>query len=253
LALVFLAAAAPAQAVFPGQNGKIAFSGWEGEYSGIFVVNPNGTGLTRLTTNLSRVESPDEDNPGWYIGRDIDPAWSPDGQRIAFSRETAGWAHDCRGGFESESNFDLYVMNADGTDLTQLTSDPPSGVGLAFETDPTWSPDGEWLAYQASGYGVDDLECRYATDPRIVRTPADGPGTRQLIRWDGGHPSWRSDDERIAFAYGGINDMPVDGSSQRKLADGPSVGEPSNSADGSSIVFRRDIAADPALTVRPAD
>ena len=51
----------------------------------------------------------------------LQPNWSPDGSRIAVSVDKAvGW--------------DVYVMNADGSDLVQLTDDP--GVDL----DPVWSP-----------------------------------------------------------------------------------------------------------------
>jgi Tol biopolymer transport system component len=60
-------------------------------------------------------------------GRDADPAWSPDGKRIAFRRSTVN------------SGFDVYVMNADGSNVERLVGGP------ATEEKPAWSPDGSRL------------------------------------------------------------------------------------------------------------
>ena len=57
-------------------------------------------------------------------GRDADPAWSPDGKRIAFRRSTIN------------SGFDVYVMNANGSNVQRLVGGP------ATEEKPAWSPDG---------------------------------------------------------------------------------------------------------------
>jgi Tol biopolymer transport system component len=59
------------------------------------------------------------------------PAWSPDGTQIAFHSDRAA----------KQYKFDIFVMNADGSDLTQITSDP------AIEGNPSWSPDGLALTY----------------------------------------------------------------------------------------------------------
>lgn len=77
----------------------------------IQVVNPDGSGQTRLATGYA-------------------PAWSPDGRRIAFVVARVGIAQ-------------IYIMNADGSQLHRLT---PGLVNLV----PTWSPDGQRLAFLAS-------------------------------------------------------------------------------------------------------
>jgi Tol biopolymer transport system component len=59
-----------------------------------------------------------------------DPAWSPDGARIAFFRRRA-----------DSADTDIYVMNADGSGVTQLTFED----GLAKA--PVWSPDGSFIAF----------------------------------------------------------------------------------------------------------
>ena len=69
----------------------------------------------------------------------VDPAWSPDGRRIAFS------AINPLGGRHLEA--EVYVMNADGSALARLTN------GAANEF-PAWSPDGRrrcrrgWLKFE---------------------------------------------------------------------------------------------------------
>lgn len=79
--------AAPAHATFPGANGKIAFSR-NGE---IFVMNPDGTEVTRLTS-FGDLSCPNA----------FSPAWSPNGEKIAYVH------FGCSG-------FSLHVMNADGS------------------------------------------------------------------------------------------------------------------------------------------
>src|SRR5262249_7447391 len=65
----------------------------------------------------------------------FDPVWSPDGERIAF------WAYASDEGAEIDTGADIYVVNADGSDLTQLPSTNISDMS------PEWSPDGSQLLF----------------------------------------------------------------------------------------------------------
>jgi len=91
------------------------------------------------------------------------PAWSPDGARIAFSRARSGTA--------DYHLFDIWAMNADGSDPRRLTTD----VGRA--TSPSWSPDGSTIAC----YGTDEQESG-AGDPmtRVWLVPSSGGPPRKL-------------------------------------------------------------------------
>ncbi len=86
----------------------------------IYVINVDGTGLTQLTNNNYEERA---------------PTWSPDGTRIAFM---------CRLGVPNASGiatFEICVMNADGTNLVQLTS---NGV---LDATPSWSPEGQQIVF----------------------------------------------------------------------------------------------------------
>jgi Tol biopolymer transport system component len=104
--------------------------------------------------------------------RDGAPAWSPDGRRIAYYSERAGAA-------------DLFVMNADGTGVEQLTKTP------ADEGGPAWSPDGRQIAFDT------DRDRNF----EIYVMNADGTGPRRLTSNPARDlsPAWSPDGRRIAF------------------------------------------------------
>jgi Tol biopolymer transport system component len=82
-----------------------------------------------------------------------DPAWSPDGRKIAFVSDRDG-------------NSEIYVMNANGSGQRSLTRNP------AYDADPAWSPDGRKIAFVSNrdgNYGV------YVMN-------ADGSGQRRLAQ-----------------------------------------------------------------------
>ncbi len=197
-------------------------------------------------------------------GRDGQPAWSPDGSRIAFistrdgdaevyvmnddgteqtrlTHTSAGegrpqWSPDgSRISFISDrdGNVDLFVMNADGTGPTNLTNDP------AFDGAATWSPDGRWLAF-ASNRGATGFDI-YLIDPdagnvtRLTDDPSDEAG-----------PARSPDGTQIAFFAGsfdtreyGLFTMDADGSNRMRLTDtnGHLGFIPAWSPDGTTIAF----------------
>ena len=159
----------PALSTFLGENSKIAFSSdRDGNSLAIYVMNAaDGSGQTRLTYNPV-----DHD-------KDRDSRWSPDGKKIAFAssfRDVSG--HDLKG--------EIYVMNADGTNITRLTNN------IDFDRSPSWSPDGEKIAFTSDRDGNTEI---------YVMNAADGTNTTRLtyiIAIDD-EPRWSPDGEKIAF------------------------------------------------------
>jgi len=247
---------ARAQKPFPGKhNGKIVFIS-DRDYKGLSVwsMNPDGSSPTRLTDDTSRGKKlPDfspiyDSNPVWsrdgtkiafISNRDYhfslyvmnadgsnsrlvtdrvmevgQPAWSPDGEKIAFSVGGGGTI-----GFDGPVS-DIYVINIDGTGLTQLTRD--SGMNGSAN----WSPDGKQIAFSSSRDSFPQSKIWVmnadGSNQRILPNPQNTTGTG----FGGSQPVWSPDGTKILFtsarlcgrtAPGGIYVVDVDGGNSRLL------------------------------------
>jgi Tol biopolymer transport system component len=109
-----------------------------GSHTDIYVMNSDGSGKRKLTHNARY---------------NAEPAWSPDGRKIAFRSTQNG-------------NRDIYVMNADGSGKRNLTRNP------ARDGSPSWSPDGRRIAFLSDRDGR--LEAHVMN--------ADGSGQRSLTQ-----------------------------------------------------------------------
>jgi Tol biopolymer transport system component len=121
----------------------------------------------------------------------------------------------------------IWISNADGTDRVQLTD------GAAYDTYPTWSPDGQRLAFTRDENGGSDIYVMNADGSQQTRLTFVGDG------WD---PDWSPDGELIAFRHsGGVYVTAADpgarGFLQRVGAHTFLSGSPAWSPDGSRIAF----------------
>ena len=216
-----LLCAAPADATFPGENGKIAYytvpSNREPFLPDIYTVDPAGSGQTRLTND--------------YISHF--PVWSPDGQTILFVKS---W-DEFRIGTRSE----IHKMNPDGSAVTQLTTGT-----LDFQ--PTWSHDGRRIAFTSLRDELDPNNCRAAgCNWEIYVMNADGSGETRLTNSPGSDSglSWSPDGTRIAFTTSRdgnseIYTMNADGNGLVRLTNDPSDdASPQWSPAGDEISFER--------------
>jgi TolB protein len=117
--------------------------------------------------------------------QDGEAAWSPDGERLLFTR----WVHAPAGGLDQ---FALETIKPDGTDLRQVT---PSDVNAG---EPAWAPDGTLIAFQSPPDDEGVTKSLYTIRP-------DGKGmtslTNTLDPSDSAHPTWSPDSSLIAFSH----------------------------------------------------
>jgi Tol biopolymer transport system component len=187
----------------------------------LYVMDADGTAVTRLTENTAS---------------EGEPEWSPDGGRIAFVGCVTSDFRTC----------EIEVMDADGTNRARLTDN------RAVEWSPTWSPDGSKIAFVRlhGNSHADELEIHVMN--------ADGSDEVRLTEneFQDSSPSWSPDGRTIAFetnrdkhghcpwhdcTYNNeLYVMNPDGSGARRVTESPADdGGPAWSPDGTQLVFAR--------------
>jgi Tol biopolymer transport system component len=136
------------------------------------------------------------------------PAWSPDGQKLAFVRGSS-----------------IYLSNADVSGFSRLTN----ASSTEFHSEPSWSPDGNRIA----------IARLYGSGSEIFILNADGSGaTRVNVPSPARHPTWSPDGTRLAYERNGeIHVVNLDGTGDTNIAGGHS---PTWSPDGTRIAFSRE-------------
>jgi TolB protein len=201
-------------------NGKMAFArGALGSHGQLWTVNPDGSGLRKLT-----------DLPGVSLY----PSWSPDGKRLVF----ADVARFVRPPSPPSWQWSLYTINKNGTGLRRLTVCRRPGCLQDYE--PAWSPAGSQIAF--------------VRNQDIYLIDANGTGLRRLTHaatpLGAGQPAWSPDSRKLAFVVfragpakrPAIYVMNADGTHVRRLTDCQSEcldSEPAWSPDGTTIAFTR--------------
>ncbi|HEY4611811.1 MAG TPA: hypothetical protein VII11_02390 [Bacteroidota bacterium] len=158
---------------------------------------------------------------------DAYPLSSPDGTKILFESDRTG-------------NWEIFVMQVDGTGLTQLTKNSASDLT------PIWSPDGKQIVFASERDG----------NSEIYLMKNDGSNQRRLTQFPGddSHPHWSPDGRRIVFNSSRttpdltadwaqqiheIFSMDADGGNVRQISSLKTISTyPSYSPDGKKIVFR---------------
>jgi Tol biopolymer transport system component len=173
-------------------------------------------GVVALAVLAAAASSAATDGPRFQLN----PAWSPDGKSIAFSEGDG-------------TSFDIWVMDADGTDARPLTHHREARLA-------TWSPDSKRLAVDfvwrtSNGDGFDG----------IALVNADGTGFHEIVH-RGANPAWSPGGRKIAFSLGdeeepwNVYAVNPDGTNRRLVArekTGCSAGAPTWSPDGQRIAF----------------
>lgn len=179
-------------------NGKqVVFgSNREGGVFQVYVINADGSGLTRLTDGpvLSRY-----------------PSWSNDGKQIAFRH-----------------GIDIYTMNADGSGSpTQLTHE----IAPSFAQMPVFSPNGQYIAFMSFREGYCSVFRMNADGSELTNLTVRDPAVAASV-WCSRAPAWSADGQKIYFMSarsGGVNQiflMNADGTEVHQLTTTGASGSP---------------------------
>ncbi len=195
-----------------GGSGEISFAMAENRYVQIYLANPDGSNLRPLTSHINGAcnfdWSPDATQlvfvspcnakaaqypeAGLYLfdlasgianpileksTGEFDPAWSPDGAKIAFTSMRDG-------------TWQIYVYNLETAELTQLTT----AEGNLQSRYPAWSPDGAKLVYTVRKLGAFQIWTMNADGSDQLRLVMNGNGVSDYL------PAWSKDGTFILFS-----------------------------------------------------
>lgn len=246
-----------AEAAFPGSAGDVAFHTTRDGTFQVYRMGADGFSPTRLSDTA---------------GRNLLPAWSANGRKVAFVN------------IDAQNNSDIYVMDHDGQNEGPLTQDPaidnapawfPSGNKIAFQrndgggsdiysmtfdgsgtvtgtlrltrhaaggSEPAVSPDGKKIAFTTSRGGSVNSEI-YVMKANAPEGPTNRPVRLTDNAASDSKPEWSPDGKKIAFQSRRTGNeevfvMNADGSLQRNLTKNPAEdGDPAFSPDGKKIAF----------------
>ena len=180
---------------------KIAFEVYTSDQKDqIRVMDLDGSNVITVTDDTYGF--PDE--AYWVMWQGEPPAWSPDSSQIAFvSKIVSG----------TVSNHEIFVVNADGTGLTNLT------MNAADDKRPVWSPDGSNIAFASVRDGNPELYVMNADGSNPVRLTVHPEGNDSFPTWSptGSMIAYYREDEDASRRS--IYVMNSDGSGQTRLTD----------------------------------
>lgn len=140
------------------------------QHGALWIIKSDGSGLLRAVDALMDYHG---------LPYAAQPVWSPDGHQIAFVASGIGPEH----------HPDIFIINADGSNLLNLTSHP------AEDYQPAWSPDGRHIAFVTTRLGYQS----------IYTIGVDGSNTAKVFHssTEGAyHPTWSPNGSQIAFVVG---------------------------------------------------
>jgi Tol biopolymer transport system component len=196
----------------------------------IFKMNPDGTGVVKLTDSKAL---------------NADPGWSPDGRKIAFDSDRA----------DRPGRGEIHVMDSDGTNVRRVTTLPAYAM---LDLAPRFSPDGRRIVFT-----------RYVKDPglsALFTVRVDGSGLKQLTPWRNGaaNAHWSPNGKKLVFeaytyikrrCYGDIYTVDSDGQHLTNITHNrchKGSSDPVWSPDGKKIMFRSgDVSSVGLATMNP--
>ena len=207
----------PQATLLGGGVGQVAFASDRSGVPQIYMSNVDGTDLVQITSTDHGA---------------CQPSWSPDGSQLVFISPCLRRVDSPR---ESYTDTSLFLINADGTGLKQLTNVP----GADFE--PDWSPDGKQIAFTSIREGNKEIYLLDVDSLAAIRL------TQPDVNVENSQPAWSPDGKQMAYLVKRVGTYQVwimsdiGQENAQLIRSGQSLWDyaPAWSADGKVILFNQ--------------